>query len=462
MPSLRLRIIGAIVLVCAVTLAVVAAYVGRATILVHLGPPPARAVTGLRAMIASSMKRTHSPEHAELALLAAKYDVRILLVNPTTRVTVSSWEPGTAEVVSVRPGGTFEVMQRAPGSSQSSVIVLRGGAPVPDPSGRSVWLLFVFPADPATDTLAPVREFILRSIWQSAALGLAAAVTIAFLLGSYIVKPIRELTLAATAMSRGDTSRRVKVRAGDEIGDLSDSFNAMAAAIEKTERLRRQMITDVAHELRTPLTRMIVQLEAATDGHISQAEALASAQDEASRLAAIVNDLRDLSLADAHDLSIPRHEIALGPCIEQAVDRARQTASQTHVTLVHDVASGLPMALGDEMRVAQIIDNLISNALRHTPPGGHITVGANAGPVYIECFVQDDGPGIPRDQLQLIFERFYRADPSRSRVTGGSGLGLPIVKSLVEALGGQIGVESMLGHGARFTWTLLRSDSAPS
>jgi signal transduction histidine kinase len=459
MRSLRLRIIGAIALVCALTLAVVALYVGRATILVHMGAPPAAAVAALRATIASSMQRTHSPQHAELALIAAKYSVRILLVNPTTRVAVSSWEPDSAQVVSVRPDGTFEVTQRAPGSSRSSVILLRDGVPVPGDKGRSFWRLFIFEADPANDALAPVRESILRSVWQSAALGLAAAVMVAFLLGSYIVKPIRELTVAANAMSDGDTSRRVMVRIDDEIGHLSASFNTMAASIERTERLRRQMVTDVAHELRSPLTRMIVQLEAATDGHISQAEALASAHDEASRLAAIVNDLRDLSLADAHDLSIPRHEMSLAYCIEQALDRAKQNAAQAKVTLVHDIASDLPMAMGDEMRVAQIMDNLISNALRHTPAGGHVVVGANATPLHVECFVQDDGPGIEADQLQLIFERFYRVDPSRSRATGGSGLGLAIVKSLVEALGGHIGVESLLGHGARFTWTLVRSDS---
>lgn len=425
MLSLRLRIVGAIALVCAVTIAGVASYVGRSTLLVHVAEPSG--------------------------------GVRAFLVNPTTHAVESSSGPIAARDVAIRTDGTIELAIRTPGTSQRHVVMLRGGTPLVDGNGRTVWRLFVLPIDPTGDMLAPVRDSILGSIWRSAWLGLAVAVAVAILLASYIIKPIRELTLASEAMGRGDTGRRVGVRGNDEIGRLAASFNAMAGSIETTERLRRQMITDVAHELRSPLTRIIVQLEAAVDGHLSHGEALTGARDEARRLEGIVNDLRDLSLADAHELSISTHDLSLAACIDEALDRAAPRAAAAHVTLARDVAPGLPAARGDELRLSQILDNLIANAVHYTPAGGHVVVGAIANQGDIACFVQDDGAGIAPDQLPLLFERFYRGDPSRSRATGGSGLGLAIVKSLVEAQGGSVGVESTLGHGSRFTWTLPRA-----
>jgi signal transduction histidine kinase len=230
----------------------------------------------------------------------------------------------------------------------------------------------------------------------------------------------------------------------------------MANAIETTERLRRQMVTDVAHELRTPLTRMVVQLEAASDGHLSQSEVLAGVRDETERLRRIVDDLRDLSLADAHELVVERHEVSLARCIDDALARATANAKRANVSIGRVIDPGLPPAIGDELRIAQILDNLLTNAISHTPSGGRVVAGATATPQQIECFVEDAGAGIAAEHLPFIFERFYRADPSRQRTTGGSGLGLAIVKSLVEAQGGNIRVASNAESGARFTWTLPR------
>jgi len=461
MRSLRLRIVVAVALVCAATLAGVASYVGHATLLVRVGEPPGSASSAVGSAVASFVRArrpTAVQTQSELARLGAEYGVRIVLVSPATGVALSAQGPIAAGDVAIRPDGTIRLTQRAPGSAIANVVLLRGGSAIADANGRPLWRLFVFPADSEIDTLAPVRVSILRSIWQSAALGIAAAVTVAVLLGSYIVKPIRELTVATKAMSDGDTTRRVKVGADDEIGRLAESFNTMADSIETTERLRRRMVTDVAHELRSPLTRMIVQLEAADDGHLSRDEALAGVRDDARRLERIVDDLRDLSLADAHELAVARHAIAIGRCIDEAVDRMKPHAARSRVALERDVAPDVPMALGDESRVAQILDNLIANALRYTPAGGRVVVGATVDREHVACFVQDDGPGIAPEQLPLVFERFYRADSSRDRATGGSGLGLAIVKSLVEAQGGSVSAQSRLGHGSRFTWTLARSD----
>lgn len=457
MRSLRLRIVLAVALVCAATLAGVASYIGHATLVVRVADPPSTATTAVTSTITSFVRTGPAAPRqlqSELARLAAEYRAPIVLVSPKGDV-VSSW--GSTGDVAMQPDGTVELRQRTLGSSRPNVLLLRGGSSITDGKGRRLWSLFMLPPDTALDPLASARASILRSIWQSAVLGIAVAVAVAILLGSYIVKPIRELTEATKAMSEGDTARRVRVGANDEIGHLAESFNVMAGAIENTEQLRRQMITDVAHELRHPLTRMIVQLEAADDGHLSRNEALAGVRDEARRLEGIVNDLRDLSLADAHELSVARHEISVVTCIDEAVDRMRDLASQACVALDRDVAPSLPMAVGDTLRVAQILDNLLSNALRYTPAGGHVVVGATADDDYIRCFVQDDGPGIGPEDVPFIFERFYRADPSRRRASGGSGLGLAIVKSLVEVQGGSVSVESKPGRGSRFTWTLPRS-----
>ncbi len=457
--SLRLRIVAAIALACAATIAAVALYVGRTTLLVRIGPPSERVAAEVATALAPSLRTPHARTLVPLRLARfdAAYDARIVVVDAAAHRAFSSLGPVAANDVRIDPDGTIELTLRTPGTSRRNVIMLRGGTVILDRNAPTAWRLFVLPSASPADVLDPARGLILRSIWQSAALAFAGALAIAILLGSSIVKPIRELTAAAQAMSKGDTSRRVKVATPDEIGRLATAFNAMADAIETTERLRRRMITDVAHELRSPLTRMIVQLEAAGDGHLTDEEALAGALDEARRLERVADDLRDLSLADAHELSISSHEIAIEQCIDDAVSRMQHDADEAGVTLVRESAPHLPIALGDETRVAQILDNLISNALHYTSAGGRIVVGARANPTHVECFVQDNGAGIAPDQQKLVFERFYRADPSRSRATGGSGLGLAIVKSLVEALGGSIALESTLGAGSRFTWTLPRS-----
>lgn len=455
MRSLRLRIVLAVALVCAATLAGVASYVGHATLLVRVGEPSDRTISGVRSALTPLLRSggvSTGALQSEIARLAASYGARIIVVDPISGAVSSSGRPIAPSDVAVQRDGTMELKQRTPG--QPSALLLRGGSFIADGAGRPRWRLFVLPADSAMDALVPARLSILRSIWQSAALGIAAAVAVAVLLGSYIVKPIRELTTATQAMRAGETTRRVAVAGNDEIAELGNAFNRMAGSIETTEQLRRQMITDVAHELRNPLTRMIVQLEAAEDGHVTQKEALAGVRDEARWLERIVNDLRDLSLADANELSVVRRELAIDSCINDAIVRTQRRAVQNNVTLEADVAPGLPTVLADELRVAQILDNLIANALQYTPQGGRIVVGATANQTHVVCFVQDDGPGIPSEQLSLIFERFYRADASRDRATGGSGLGLAIVKSFVEAQGGSVSVASRVDGGSRFTWTL--------
>ncbi|MDQ6930466.1 MAG: HAMP domain-containing histidine kinase [Candidatus Eremiobacteraeota bacterium] len=460
MRSLQVRIVAAIALVCAATLAAVALYVGRATLLVQINPASDIVVARVASSIAPSLRSGHSTEaiRSQLALLGARYGARMVVVNAAAHIALLASGPVASNDLTIQPDGTVALKLRPPALPRRGVIMLRGGTAVVDQGKPTPWRVFMLPSAPPLDVLDPVRDSIINSIWESAAVGFAAALTIAVVLGSSIVKPIRTLTDAAQAVSRGVMTRRAPVRSQDELGRLGSAFNTMADSIETMERSRRVMITDVAHELRSPLTRMIVQLEAAADGHISRDEALSGAHQEARRLERIVNDLRDLSLADAHEISILRKKISMSECIDGAIERAIQKANDAQVSLKRAVAPDLPDVWGDELRVAQILDNLLSNALQYTPAMGRISIGARATPSHVECFVADDGAGIRAEDLAPIFERFYRADPSRSRATGGSGLGLAIVKAFVEAMGGTIRAESGLGNGSCFTWTLPRSE----
>ena len=460
MRNLQLRIVLAIVLVCAATVAAVASYVGRTTVLVRVGEPPETVISPMLAAASSLVASNASPAVMEpkLARIAAARGVRVVLVEPSAGIAIPSWAPTSRTDVAVHDDGAVSLTFAQNGSTRKTMIELHGGTHVPSARNPGRWTMFVLPNEEDSAVLATARGSILRSIWESSLLGLAIAVAVATLLGSYIVRPIRALTAATQAMTDGDTSKRVAVAGSDEIARLASSFNIMADAIETTEDLRRQMVTEVAHELRTPLTRMILQLEAATDGHLSRAEALSGTYDEAKRLEAIVNDLRDLSLADSHEIAIASEIISLAACIRDAVQRVAAKAAQSRVSISEDVQAGLPAVLADPMRVAQILDNLLANALHYTPQGGSIRVGARAASSnVVECFVSDNGIGIAPEHVPYIFERFYRVDPSRSRTTGGSGLGLAIAKSLTEAQGGTIRVESTPGNGSQFTWTLRRA-----
>lgn len=307
------------------------------------------------------------------------------------------------------------------------------------------------------DVLPPPTQLAgtwTRALWISVVVAISAAIVVALLLGTYISGPVRALCDAAGAMARGDFGRRVPVRSSDDLGKLSASFNSMADAVARNDTLRRRMVSDVAHELRSPLTRLRALVESAQDGHVTAADVVDPIYRETRNLERLVDDLRDLSLADAHQLSIASDEVSLTACIEQSVRDARLLAENAGVHLLTDVAPILPLVRGDAGRLCQVLHNLLDNAIRYTPRNGHVVVGATACSKYVECFVQDDGPGIDAARLPFVFERFFRTDESRARSTGGTGLGLAIVKEIVAAHGGTVNVECVPSQGARFTFRL--------
>ena len=290
-----------------------------------------------------------------------------------------------------------------------------------------------------------------RSLLLAALIAGEAAVIAAFLLSRRILGPIEALTEAARRMGHGDLSRRVEVRSRDEIGDLGQAFNAMADSLARVEQLRRNMIGDIAHELRSPLTNIRCQLETLQDGLAAPSpEMIASIHEEAMLLNGLIEDLQELALAEAGQLRLQRGPVDLQAVINQSVNALQPQAVSKQLSLVVDVQPDLPQVSADSERIGQVLRNLLSNAITHTPPEGRINIRARSMGAEVEITVTDTGPGIGPEQIPFIFERFYRADDSRARSTGGAGLGLAIVKQLVEAHGGRVWATSEPGKGSCF------------
>jgi signal transduction histidine kinase len=305
-----------------------------------------------------------------------------------------------------------------------------------------------------------MRRGVSSGLALALALGGALALVLIFTLSRAVLRPVRDLTAAARRMARGDLSARVVTGARDEIGQLARSFNAMADALGQQETLRRNLVSDVAHELRTPLTNLRCQIEALEDG-LAQPDAatIRSLREETLLLARLVEDLQQLSLAEAGALRLTLEPLAPAGLVESALAASRPAAADAGVALEAQVPP-LPPVLADRERVAQILRNLLTNALQHTPGGGSVTLRARPADGVVEFSVCDTGPGIPAEHLALVFERFHRVDPSRARATGGAGLGLAIVRRLVEAHGGTVRVESEEGKGASFSFTLPLAPTA--
>ena len=282
--------------------------------------------------------------------------------------------------------------------------------------------------------------------------GAVGAMALALLLGVLLARsftqPIRDLTTAAQAIASGELEQQVPVRSEDELGQLAQAFNRMSAELARSRDLRRQMTADIAHELRTPLSVILGQIDGLDEGVVPPSSAAFEIlRDETSRLGRLVEDLRTLSRADAGELPLERRPVSPAKLLEQALAAHRPLALEEGVALELQLQPELPHLEVDPDRMAQVLGNLLSNALRHTPQGGAITLGAARAGAAILLRVQDTGPGIDAQDLSHLFERFYRADRSRQRETGGSGLGLAIAKAIVELHGGQIWAESAPPHG---------------
>ncbi len=294
------------------------------------------------------------------------------------------------------------------------------------------------------------------AFWTAGALAGGLGLALGLLMAWGLAAPLRRLAAGARRIAAGQFDERVPVAGPAEVRTVATAFNDMAAALAAGEAERRQMVADIAHELRTPLTVIQGNLRAMLD------EVYPLSRDEVARiyeaslgLSRLVDDLRMLSLAEAGRLDLHVQPVAVGPLLAREAALFADLAAGQGVHLHVETPGDLPEALADPERLAQVLHNLLSNALRHTPAGGRITLRAAArsnGSVQLE--VEDTGAGIAPEDLPHVFERFYRADRGRTRERGGSGLGLTIAHELVRLQGGAMGVESAPGQGARFWFTL--------
>ncbi len=291
-------------------------------------------------------------------------------------------------------------------------------------------------------------------LFIGAALAVGLGMVIGALLSSGLTAPLQRLVVAARAVANGDLDHKVRVEGSTEVAEVGRAFNEMTTALSQSERQRQNMVADIAHELRTPLSVVQGSLRAILDDvyGLDKAE-ITRLYDETRFLSRLVDDLRELALADAGQLRLSLRPTSLSQVILDSVGNLAPGAEARGVSLTARLPDSLPLVQCDPDRVSQILRNLLINALLHTPDGGSITVNARSANGMVEVAVADTGCGIARENLQRIFERFWRADPARSRM-GGSGLGLSIAQSLVVAQGGRIWVESAPGQGSTFRFTL--------
>lgn len=311
---------------------------------------------------------------------------------------------------------------------------------------------------------SPLQNTFINSVNKSVLTGgLIAGLTgivLALLFSRNILKPIRELTRATKRMKQGDLDQRVDTSTRGEIGKLGESFNSLANKLKEQKTLREEMVSDVAHELRNPLSNIQGYLEGLKEGMVEPSEQVfESLHQQSLVLNRLVNDLRDVNKAKADQLDLDKKQVVLEDIIEKEVKAARNKAK--NISIEAEKEREKPTLVeADPERISQVIRNLLDNAITHTPSGGQIDVTTSISSNEATTMVSDDGSGIPQEDLPHIFDRFYRVDKSRSRGTGGTGLGLTIAKEIVESHEGNISVESEEGEGTTFKFTLPRRGSS--
>ena len=299
----------------------------------------------------------------------------------------------------------------------------------------------------------------LQSVWWQLALAGLVAATIALVMARFLARgmtqPLRDMAAAAKQMETGDYSQRVHTASRDEVGQLAEAFNTMSAELDGLEQLRRDLVANVSHELKTPIAALRAHLENLLDGvEQPNPETLQVMLAQSERLGRLVEQLLDLSRLESGELPLAREPIELQPLVAQVFSEIDVARSGRGVTLTTDLPVSLPRVYADRERIHQVLFNLMDNAVRFTPAGGYVTVSASRTDGTVSVSVRDTGVGIPHDALPHLFERFYRVDPARAREDGGTGIGLAIARSVVEAHGGRIHAESELGKGSTFTFDL--------
>jgi signal transduction histidine kinase len=280
------------------------------------------------------------------------------------------------------------------------------------------------------------------------------AMVLGYFLSTAITDRIFLLQRAANRLSEGDLQARIEVTGRDEVAKLSLDFNRMAEQLQQASNQRADLIAWVGHDLQTPLTSIQAILAALADGVIedpaSQQRYLQTAQREVRSLSALIDDLFQVAKLDAGGLTLEVGSNSISDLISDTLEAFSHLAERQGIQLTGQVEPGIDPVMMDARQIGRVLNNLVSNALRFTPPGQSVKIAARRVDGQVEISIQDTGEGIPADDLPMIFDSFYRGEKSRSRATGGAGLGLAIARGIIHAHHGQIWVESQVGQGATF------------
>jgi len=336
-------------------------------------------------------------------------------------------------------------------SAAVGLLILAAGVAV---VGADVFTaLMVKAGDDAAHARAMYDQSVTVVLVAAVVVAAIASILLAVVMARMLARPIEEVGAAARRVADGDYAARVPREGPEELASLADSFNQMAASLERQEAMRRDFIANAAHELRTPLTNLQGYLEALRDGVISADRATyESLWEEADRLVRLSRSLDALAEGDAATSPPELEDVDLAAAIRTALELAQPGMERAGLTVVTEVPARLP-ARANPDQLAQVLANLLSNATRYTPSGGTVTVRAERRPSDILVSIANTGEGIPPEDIDRVFERFYRVEKSRDRARGGAGIGLAVVKQLVEAVGGHVGAESSDGR-TRFWFSL--------
>lgn len=444
-----------VILLVTVTLGALMAYLVREHVIEAKRSEMLAKSQTVAAVVSRALNSGRLPDRLEVMgeLLGAQIWVvdqrgNILAGNPPPRWN-RPFPEGSPRIDALFAGAPQSWIRSGRNQTDPSIVV---AIPLTSPYPAAVF--FYTPITGVNQAIGAIDRLLLLSLF----LGTAAAILFALLISRTLTRPLADISHAAARFAAGDYASRTGATGGDEIGDLGRTFNTMAESLAKIEYNRREFLATVSHELKTPVASIQALAEALADGVAARPEHqqryLATIVGESQRIDRLIRELLDLSQLEAGELAIVPEKIDLVAFLNREAAKYGQLLAEKNLTLRVDASPVVPIVLADPGRLAQIVANLVSNAARHSPAGETIVINVQPTAGKVAVAVSDRGCGIPPEDQPHIWERFYRVDKSRARSGGGTGLGLAITKRLVQAMNGEITMESTVGQGAKFTFTL--------
>lgn len=392
-----------------------------------------------------------------------KLGTEVWVIDKTGKVITASadhlyCEGNTLEAIDLEQLKSGIVSTKKGQSEYFKEAVIRTIAPVIHNNEFIGGVILYAPITGVNDTSKNMMKIYLGA----ALLGIIISIGIGVLLSRQITKPLKRVCEITSSIADGKFDERIEIKSEDELSVLAASINHMTKRLSELEKMRRNFVANVSHELRSPLTSIQGYIDALIQGKGKEKQDeknyLQILQKETHRLSRLVNDLLEISRFDSQTVQFSLNDFPLRSVIDRAISSLRVQSSAKNLTITTNLPSNLPFCYGDEDRIEQVVYNLLDNAIRYSSEGGEVIIFATTFDDEVSVFVTDFGQGIPSQDLPFIWDRFYRVDKSRSRNEGGTGLGLAIVKEIIDKHGGLVMVESTLGKGSKFSFTLKQSD----